>query len=375
MKNKFNKGELVVINGIGKDTGKEYINVFGFIEEKDYYFGQYKVNIMFDTSDWFHEKSLKRVFDKENKKIHKYKVCFSTSKKGLDFILKKMDNVENKTIDLFKQADIFQKYVVDNKEYFYIVWSNTYWPYNNPTVRTINKCLPILKRENIAYQFISIGINEKQDIKINEFTKNDKNVDVFELAGIMDKGQYVATEEGSAQGNIISPVLANIYMHFVLVLWYKEIIEKRAEGENFLVVYADDFIAGFQYQREAQAYYEALKKRVSKFGLELESSKSKIIKFGKFAEQNRKALGQGKPETFDFLGFTFYCSRTRQGKPCIKVKTSKKKFKQKVKAMKVWLYENRDIRVRELMEKLRIKLLGHYRYYGISHNSNFSLFD
>ena len=157
-------------------------------------------------------------------------------------------------------------------------------------------------------------------------------------------------------------------MHFVLVLWYKEIIEKRAEGENFLVVYADDFIAGFQYQREAQAYYEALKKRMSKFGLELESSKSKIIKFGRYAEQNRKALGQVKPETFDFLGLTFYCSKTRQGKPCIKVKTSKKKFRQKVKAMKVWLYENRDIRVKDLMDKLSIKLVGHYRYYGISHN-------
>ncbi len=210
-------------------------------------------------------------------------------------------------------------------------------------------------------------------IKFIEYNIKDPNIKglikKYLKAGIMDKGKYVATEEGSAQGNIISPVLANIYMHFVLVLWYKEVIEKRAEGENFLVVYADDFIAGFQYQREAQAYYEALKKRMSKFGLELESSKSKIIKFGKFAEQNRKALGQGKPETFDFLGFTFYCSRTRQGKPCIKVKTSKKKFKQKVKAMKVWLYENRDIKVSELMGKLRIKLLGHYRYYGISHNS------
>lgn len=112
------------------------------------------------------------------------------------------------------------------------------------------------------------------------------------------------------------------------------------------------------------------KERMCKFGLELESSKSKIIKFGKYAEQSRKQLGEGKPETFDFLGFTFYCSRTRQGKPCIKVKTNKKKFKQKVKAMKVWLYENRDTKVKELMEKLRIKLLGHYRYYGVSHNSS-----
>ena len=210
-------------------------------------------------------------------------------------------------------------------------------------------------------------------IKFIEYNIKDPNIigliKKYLKAGIMDKGQYVATEEGSAQGNIISPVLANIYMHFVLVLWYKEIIEKRAEGNTFLVVYADDFIAGFQYQKEAEAYYEALKERMSKFGLELESSKSKIIKFGKYAEQSRKQLGEGKPETFDFLGFTFYCSKTRQGKPCIKVKTSKKKFKQKVKAMKVWLYENRDINVRELMEKLRIKLLGHYRYYGISHNS------
>lgn len=210
-------------------------------------------------------------------------------------------------------------------------------------------------------------------IKFLEYNIKDPNIigliKKYLKAGIMDKGQYVATEEGSAQGNIISPVLANIYMHFVLVLWYKEIIEKRAEGENFLVVYADDFIAGFQYQREAEAYYEALKNRMSKFGLKLESSKSKIIKFGKFAEQNRKALGQGKPETFDFLGLTFYCSKTRKGKPCIKVKTSKKKFKQKVKTMKLWLYENRDIKVKDLMEKLSIKLIGHYRYYGISYNS------
>ena len=216
-------------------------------------------------------------------------------------------------------------------------------------------------------------INHDWMIKFIEYNIKDPKIigliKKYLKAGIMDKGKYVATEEGSAQGNIISPALANIYMHFVLVLWYKEIIEKRAEGENFLVVYADDFIAGFQYQREAEAYYEALKERMSKFGLELESSKSEIIKFGKYAEQSRKQLGEGKPETFDFLGFTFYCSRTRQGKPCIKVKTSRKKFKQKVKAMKVWLYENRDIRVKELMEKLRIKPLGHYRYYGISHNS------
>ena len=122
----------------------------------------------------------------------------------------------------------------------------------------------------------------------------------------MDKGQYINTEEGSAQGNIISPVLANIYMNFVLVLWYKEIVQKRAKGDTFLVVYADDFIAGFQYKNEAEAYYEALKKRMSKFGLELEESKSRLLEFGRFAEENRKARGERKPEIFDFFNFNIF---------------------------------------------------------------------
>lgn len=182
MMNRFKKGELVIINGIGKNTGKEFSNVIGIIEEKDYYFVQYKVNIMFDTSDWFHERDLTRVFEKENKKICKHKVCFAIESRGLDFILKKMDALEDKTIDLFKQADIIQEYIVDDKKYFFIIWSNTYWPENNTTVKVINESFPILKKKNIAYQFISLGINEKQDIQINEFIKNDKNVDIFEVS-------------------------------------------------------------------------------------------------------------------------------------------------------------------------------------------------
>lgn len=215
-------------------------------------------------------------------------------------------------------------------------------------------------------------IDHKWMIKFLEYNIKDPNIigliKKYLKAGIMDKGSYVATEEGSAQGNIISPVLANIYMHFVLVLWYKEIVEKRAKGDTFLVVYADDFLAGFQYKNEAEAYYKALKERMSKFGLELESSKSRLLEFGRYAEKNRKARGEGKPETFDFLGFTFYCSKSRKGNFSVKVKTSKKKFRQKVKAMKVWLYQNRDMKVTNLMAKLSIKLVGHYRYYGISHN-------
>lgn len=182
MMNRFKKGELVIINGIGKNTGKEYSNVLGIIEEKDYYFVQYKVNIMFDNSDWFHERDLKRVFEKEYKKVLKYKVCLASTEDGLNFIFKRMQAMKNKTIDLFKQADIFQRYVTNNKQYFYVIWSNTYWPDNNSTVKAIKESLPILRKMNIAYQFITLGITEKDDIKIDEFIKNDKNVDIFEVS-------------------------------------------------------------------------------------------------------------------------------------------------------------------------------------------------
>lgn len=182
MKNRYKKGEIVIVNGIGKNSGKEYKNVIGVIEDKDYYFVQYKVNIMFDDSDWFHERDITRVFEKENKKMFKYKICFATSKAGLDFVLDKIDKNDNKTNNLFKQSDVFQSYYADNKEYIFIIWSKTYWAENNTTVKTINKCLPMLRANNIPYQFISVGINNKEDIIINEFIKNDKNVDVFEVS-------------------------------------------------------------------------------------------------------------------------------------------------------------------------------------------------
>jgi len=215
-------------------------------------------------------------------------------------------------------------------------------------------------------------INHEWMIKFLEYNIKDSNIiwliKKYLKAGIMDKGTYVVTEEGSAQGNIISPILSNIYMHYVLILWYTEIVEKRAGGDTFLVIYADDFIAGFQYKSEAEAYYEALQKRMGKFGLELESSKSRLIEFGRYAEGNRRARGQGKPETFDFLGFTFYCGKSRKGNFLIKLKTSGKKFGQKMKDMKEWLYENRGMKVKDLMHKLNIKLEGHYRFYGMSSN-------
>ena len=164
-------------------------------------------------------------------------------------------------------------------------------------------------------------------------------------AGVMTDGVFEESEEGSAQGNIISPILANIYMHNVLTLWYKFVIRSNTVGNSFLAVYADDFIAGFQYKEDAERYYALLKERLKKFNLELEESKSRMIEFGKYAEINSK-------------------------RKYVKLKTNSKKFTQKLKQTKEWLYQNNDLPVKDLITRLNKKLVGHYRYYGVSHNIN-----
>ena len=188
-------------------------------------------------------------------------------------------------------------------------------------------------------------------------------------AGVMVDGVYEDTEEGTIQGGNISPTLANIYMHNVLTLWFKLVIQKEVKGECFLVNYADDFVAGFQYKSEAEMYYAKLKERMAHFNLELEDSKSRLIEFGRFAEQNRKARGQGKPETFDFLGFTFFMGKSRKGYPCPKVKTSRKKFEKSLKNFKTWLFENKEQPAGNLIKELNVKLVGYYQYYGVTFNS------
>ncbi len=211
-------------------------------------------------------------------------------------------------------------------------------------------------------------------LKFLNYYIKDKNilwlVKKYLKAGIIDNGQLVKGNEGTAQGNIISPVLANIYMHNVLTLWFQYIIARECQGECFLVVYADDFIAGFQYPWEAEMFYERLRSRMAKFGLELEETKSRIVESGRYLANARAKRGEPiRWGSFDFLGFTFYCGRTKTGKPWIMPKTSSKKFRQKLKDMKLWLYANKEQKLGKLMYMLNIKLVGHYRYYGISFNS------
>ena len=193
-------------------------------------------------------------------------------------------------------------------------------------------------------------------------------INKFLKAGVLDEGRYETNSEGSVQGGNISPILANIYMHHVLVLWYKAYFEKRGRGNSFLVVYADDFIAGFETKSEAERYYRELQERLSKYGLEIETSKSRLLEFGRYARERRKRRGEGRPETFDFLGFTFYCGETLEGKYCVIPRTNSKRFRKSLKEMNLWLKHNRNIPLKELMPRLNQKLVGHYRYYGVSYN-------
>lgn len=209
-------------------------------------------------------------------------------------------------------------------------------------------------------------------LKFVEYYIKDPNIlwliKKYLKAGVLEAGEYQTNEVGSAQGNIISPVLANIYMHHVLVLWYQAYFERRGRGESFLVVYADDYLAGFEQKQEAERYYHQMQERLRKYGLEIETSKSRILEFGRYAQERRKRRGEGKPETFDFLGFTFYCGKTQAGKFCVVPKTNRKRFAGKLKEMKEWLKRNRTTPLKVLMPALNRKLLGHYRYYGITYN-------
>jgi hypothetical protein len=176
-------------------------------------------------------------------------------------------------------------------------------------------------------------------------------------------------ESGAGQGNVCAPILANIYMHYVLVWWFKEKIQPKLRGYSGLVVYADDFVICFQYKAEAETFYKLLKKRMGHFGLSLEEEKSRLIEFGRFAESNRARLGKPKPETFDYLGFTHYCSRSRNGRFRVKRKTSRKKFSHKSKEVHKLIGEMRTLPVKAIVKKINQILVGYYHYYGITDNS------
>ncbi len=187
-----------------------------------------------------------------------------------------------------------------------------------------------------------------------------KMIDKWLKAGILEEGQMSYPKEGTPQGGSVSPLLSNIYLHYVLDEWFIEQIQPLLKGESFLIRFADDFLLGFTRKEDAKRVMEVLPKRLGKYGLTLHPEKTRLI------ELDGKEGGKASP--FDFLGFTHYMGESRKGKSILKRKTSSKKFRASLKRMNEWLRNNRHQRVRELIKSVNQKLRGHYEYYGITFN-------
>ena len=187
-------------------------------------------------------------------------------------------------------------------------------------------------------------------------------------AGVSEDGSVTVSDNGTPQGGVISPLLANIYLHYALDIWFERIYRRSCCGYARLIRYADDFVVCFQYKADAERFRHELVQRLGKFNLEVEPTKTKSIEFGRFAIQNAAKRG-GKPETFDFLGFTHYCSTKRNGTGFrMKRVTSGKKFAAKLRIFKEWLRSSRNWKTEEIWNVAASKLQGHFNYYGVTDN-------
>ncbi len=188
-------------------------------------------------------------------------------------------------------------------------------------------------------------------------------------AGVSEEGEWSRTEVGTPQGSVISPLLSNIYLHHVLDEWVSQWRKKQARGDVIIVRYADDVVMGFQYRHEAERFLAALRERFAEYGLELHNEKTRLIEFGRFAESNRAKRGEGKPETFNFLGFTHICSRTRKG-DCFTIqrKTIAERLRAKIKGVREAIIRKRHEPVPEQGAWLRSVVQGHFNYFAVPGN-------
>jgi RNA-directed DNA polymerase len=187
--------------------------------------------------------------------------------------------------------------------------------------------------------------------------------------GVIEDGRLLVTETGTGQGQVISPLLANIYLHYVLDEWFEAVVKPRLKGEAYEIRYCDDFILCFQYREDAEKVLDVLTKRFEKYGLTLHPEKTRLIEFGRYALRKSEKSGGQKPATFDFLGFTHICKRSRGGKFTIHVRTMRKRLKRSLQRVALWCREHRHDPVEEQQRSLNRKLRGHYEYYGRSTNS------
>ncbi len=207
--------------------------------------------------------------------------------------------------------------------------------------------------DNIDHEIMMMFLEEK--IADKNFLRYIKR---FLKSGVMEDYQYCESDKGTPQGGLISPILANVYLHYVLDNWFN-CIKKELKGEAYLIRYADDFVVLFQCEETAKKFYQKLIGRMKKFKLELAEDKTRILPFGR---------SKGTKEAFDFLGFTFSNGSTRNGKYRPYITTSKKKLKQKCEAVKKWLHDRMHEPIIITGESLKKKIVGHHAYYGINGN-------
>jgi group II intron reverse transcriptase/maturase len=187
-------------------------------------------------------------------------------------------------------------------------------------------------------------------------------------AGVMENGTWAQSKGGTPQGATVSPLLANIYLHYVLDLWVEQWRKRHARGDVIITRWADDFIVGFQYHADAVQFLEELRERMRRFSLELHPDKTRLILFGRFATKRRMEQGNGKPETFNFLGFTHICGKSRKGKFLLIRRTIRKRLNAKLREVKAWLRFNRHRSIPDQGRWLGAVVRGHYAYYGVPTN-------
>jgi len=180
-------------------------------------------------------------------------------------------------------------------------------------------------------------------------------------AGVLNPDGLVSrSETGTPQGGIISPILANIYLHFALDLWFYKKFLKDCDGKAYLIRYADDFVCAFQYKKDAERFYKELSIRLKKFNLELSFEKTNLLRFSRFDDKENSR--------FDFLGFEYRWEKSRNNKVIIKRRTSRKKFRKSCETIKEWIKCNRHLRCKDLFKQINKKLQGYYNYYGVINN-------
>ncbi len=209
------------------------------------------------------------------------------------------------------------------------------------------------------FKFLDVRIGDQRIIRL---------IKRFLKSGVMEDGLEKASEEGTPQGSSLSALLSNIYLHYALDLWFEKRFKTGCKGEAYLFRFADDFVACFQYKSDAEEFLRQVEIRLAKFHLEVEPTKTKLIAFGRFAYDNAKRQGK-KPDSFDFLGFTHSCGKTRKGYFTVKRHTASKKFRAKLQEFTDWLKKARSVmKTGSILRLAKLKLKGHLQYYAITDN-------